>query len=106
MPGSLLKPVCISFKFTLKLAQLEWIASHLYISITLRGPLVFNARLPSVAFDNSVGAILVDGEIHAGDFHARARDLRNLIFVLTIQRGVTAKTKRRDNNLKASLAQS
>ena len=106
MPGSLLKPVRVCFKFGLKLTQLEWIASHLYVSITLRGGLVLNARLPPVAFDNRIGAIFVDGEIHSGDFHACARDLRNLIFVLTIQRGITAKTKRRDDNLKPLPAQS
>ena len=84
-----------------RLTQLEWIAIHLQVSITLSSRLVFNARLPSVAFDNNFGAILVDSEINARYFHdSRARSPESAL-ILTIKSGVTAKTKRGNRQLES-----
>src|ERR1051325_502778 len=91
MSGNSLKPNRFGSEGIVKRSELEWIATLLHVSITLIYRLILDSRATSLAFDDYVGGIFVDGEIDAGDFRTRARDLRNPISVVTIDRGVTAR---------------
>src|SRR5829696_6270357 len=92
------KPVLVEFSFFAKFLnhgfELERVTTRIDVSIRTTAPL--NTRASTRTLEQGFVSILVNHKIYTFIFNQRARNSRHNLNVATINRRITAKTKRRD----------